>query len=306
MKKFFALVLVLICVLNMVCCADIRQYGNADDMASEDDAVVSQNVEIGSEIPGYTLHVVDIVDTSKEGGCDCAGDLEMFYEDELNEYYFESVKSSYILVMDNTGHTLDVVSALNEGLISIDSLDYYGIEYITFSKSEAGDPEAYVFDAQYIRTDGYSADCIYPYYVVIDSKEELMRYYEANKSIYDFERRDTVYSDSTKGFLDACDKYDESYFDGNNLVLIVLQEGSGSIRHEIVDVRARRDKNGAQMGWDIEVKSSSPEIMTDDIAQWHLFLEVQMGNVISKEDAVWLNGELMLRPRDTVESPIID
>ena len=81
-------------------------------------------------------------------------------------------------------------------------------------------------------------------------------------------------------------------------MLIVLQEGSSSVRHRITDVRARRDKNGALMGWNIEVKSSSPENVTDDMAQWHIFLEVQMGNVIRKENAVWLNGELMVRPRE--------
>ncbi len=292
MKKIFTLVLLLICVLNMVSCADKRQYGAADTSAPVDNTVESQNVEIGSVIPGYTLHVVDIVDTTKEGECDCAGELELFYEDGLNEYYFASVKSDYILVMDNTGHTRDVVSALNEGIISVDTLDYYGIEYFTVPKFAEPEPETYMFVAQYIRTNGYSANGVYPYHAVIDSKEELMAYYEANKTLFDLERRDSVYSDSTIGFLDACDKYDESYFDGNNLVLIVLEEGSGSIRHEITDVRARRDENGAQLGWNITVKSVAPEVVTDDMAQWHLFLEVQMGDVINDEDAVWINGEL--------------
>ena len=50
------------------------------------------------------------------------------------------------------------------------------------------------------------------------------------------------------GFLDACDKYDNAYFERQNLVLIVLQEGSGSIRHEITDVRRHRIENGALDG----------------------------------------------------------
>lgn len=304
MKKLTALIMIMLCMLSMAGCAD--KTDDVVDIPSTENDVASSDAGLSNEIPGCTLHVVDIVDTTKEGECDCAGDIELFYEDELNEYYFDCVKSDYIWVMDNTGLARDVVSALNEGLITIDSLDYYGIEYITLPKTEASDAEAYMFDARYIRTDGCSADAVYPYHMVIGSKEELMNYYEANKSLFDLERRETVYSDSTIGFLDACDKYDESYFDGNNLVLIVLQENSGSIRYEITDVRARRDKNGALMGWNIELKTSSPEVMTDDMAQWHIFLEVQMGNVISKEDAVWLNGELMVRPRERVENPIID
>lgn len=140
-------------------------------------------------------------------------------------------------------------------------------------------PEAYAFDAQYIRTDGYSDDRSYPYHAVISSKAELEAYYEAYKDIYDLERREVVYSDTSIGFLDACDKYDDAYFERQNLVLIVLQEGSGSIRHEITDVRRHRLEDGASDGWAITIDSKAPEVVTDDMAQWHLFLEVQMGDV---------------------------
>ncbi len=153
-------------------------------------------------------------------------------------------------------------------------------------------PEAYAFEAQYIRTNGYSEDRSYPYHVVIDSKEELEAYYEANKELFDLERKEAVYSDSTIGFLDACDKYDDTYFERQNLVLIILEEGSGSIRHKITDVRAHRDENGAALGWDITINSVVPEVGTDDMAQWHLFLEVQMRNIIKDEDDVWINGKL--------------
>ena len=116
-------------------------------------------------------------------------------------------------------------------------------------------------------------------------------YYEAYKDIYSLERRETVYSDSTIGFLDACDKYDNAYFERQNLVLIVLQEGSGSIRHEITDVRRHRIENGALDGWDITIDRKVPEAGTEDMAQWHLFLEVQMGDVIKATDKVWINGK---------------
>lgn len=154
------------------------------------------------------------------------------------------------------------------------------------------EPETYAFEAQYIRTDGYSEERSYPYHVVINSKEELQAYYEAYKGTYDLERRENIYSDSTIGFLDACDKYDDAYFERQNLVLIVLQEGSGSVRHEITDVRRHRLESGASDGWDITIKSKAPEVVTDDMAQWHLFLEVQMGDVIQSDSAVWINNQL--------------
>ena len=157
------------------------------------------------------------------------------------------------------------------------------------------EPEAYAFEAQYIRTDGYSEERSCPYHTVISSRAELEAYYEAHKDIYDLERREAVYSDTTIGFLDACDKYDDAYFERQNLVLIVLQEGSGSIRHEITDVRPHRTENGASDGWDITIEVKAPEVVTDDMAQWHLFLEVQMGDVIKPTDKVWINGTLSER-----------
>ena len=155
-------------------------------------------------------------------------------------------------------------------------------------------PEAYAFEAQYIRTNGGPEEG-YPYHTVISSRAELEAYYEAYKNLYNLERRDKVYSDSTIGFLDACDKYDDTYFERQNLVLIVLQEGSGSIRHEITDIRPHRIENGASDGWDITIDRKVPEVGTDDMAQWHLFLEVQMGDVIKPADKMWINGDLSER-----------
>lgn len=78
------------------------------------------------------------------------------------------------------------------------------------------EPGAYAFEAQYIRTNGGPEDG-YPYHTVISSRAELEAYYEAYKDIYSLERRETVYSDSTIGFLDACDKYDTPILNGRIL-----------------------------------------------------------------------------------------
>lgn len=176
------------------------------------------------------------------------------------------------------------------GILALGGCNYHNEEMQLTGKQDIPEPEAYAFEAQYIRTDGYSDDSSYPYCVVIDSKEELDAYYDANKEIFDLERKETVYSDTTIGFLDACDKYDDTYFESNNLVLIILQESSGSIGHEITDVRAHRDEKGTALGWNITIKTIIPETATDDMAHWHLFLEVQMGNIINDQDSIFING----------------
>ena len=149
---------------------------------------------------------------------------------------------------------------------------------------EISKPESYEFEAQYVRTDGSAWERSSPYCIVIDSKEELEAYYAANKEQFDLERKETAL-----GFLDACDKYNDAYFENNNLILIVLQEGSGSTRHEITDVRAHQDEYGT--GWDITINRILAEMGTCDMAQWHLFLEMQ-SDVIQESDPIWINGEL--------------
>ena len=191
--------------------------------------------------------------------------------------------------------TVEAFARLEEGKMIVCLINHEWYEFVANCGSNDvphPEPEAYAFEAQYIRTDGYSEERSYPYHVVINSKEELQAYYEANKELFDLERKEEVYSDTTIGFLDACDKYDDTYFERQNLVLIVLEEGSGSIRHEITDVRNRWDENGAPLGWNITINRIAPEVCTDDMAQWHLFLEVQMGDVIESDNAVWINNEL--------------
>ena len=85
--------------------------------------------------PGASVHVVDVWDQTAREQITCASALQKFWEDDEAEYYFECIKSQYILVMDSTGRIVDVVTALKEGLITIETLDYYGIKYGTEPKT---------------------------------------------------------------------------------------------------------------------------------------------------------------------------
>jgi len=147
------------------------------------------------------------------------------------------------------------------------------------------EPLAYAFEAQYIRTDGVHDESKYPIYVLIDSHKELEDYYETNKDVFDLERRDTVYSDTSIGFLDACDKYDETYFEDNNILLIILAEPSGSIRHNVSEVRLSREK----VDYLVSIERIVPEVYTDDMATWHIFIEVEMGRIIHPGNTVGID-----------------
>ena len=138
------------------------------------------------------------------------------------------------------------------------------------------------FISRYIRTDGYDEDAKYPDVKIIRSVGELHEYYSVNKDKYDFERKDEVYSDTTIGFLDACDKYDEAYFKNQILVMVLLEEGSGSIRHNVESVKVAQDDKLY-----INICAIVPEVGTCDMAEWHILIEPEDGiDVVNEADVI--------------------
>ena len=143
------------------------------------------------------------------------------------------------------------------------------------------------FGVQYVRTNGYHEGVEYPVVKIIRSVEELNQYYESNKDKYDLGRKDKVYADTTIGFLDACDKYDEAYFEKQILVMVLLEEGSGSTRHNVDNV-----KLGTDGKLYIGIRTISPEVGTCDMAEWHIFVEPEESIDVKSEDdvIVLING----------------
>ena len=133
-------------------------------------------------------------------------------------------------------------------------------------------PEELPFSAQMIRTNGWHDDAVYPRLTYIGSTDALNRYFEENQDDYDFSHRDTVYSDMTIGFVDAVAGYDEAFFADHALLLVLLEEGSGSVRHEVASVT--REASGSAAEVTVEITRFVPEVGTDDMAEWHAVIEV--------------------------------
>lgn len=136
--------------------------------------------------------------------------------------------------------------------------------------SEETVPLDFDFEVQYIRTDGYHDGAVFPRTVKISSVEELNAYYEANKEMYDFSHKEKVYSDTTVGFVDAIEKYDEAFFEESFLLFALLEEGSGSVRHEVKGLE-RDSADGSIL---VVVDRFVPEWCTADMAEWHIILEL--------------------------------
>lgn len=138
--------------------------------------------------------------------------------------------------------------------------------------------------AQYIRTNGgYEAKVIYPCVRIIHSLQELKDYYNTWHEVFDLERKEKVYSDTTIGFLDACDQYDEAFFEKNYLIFVLLEEGSGSIGHEVRSVEQTEEQKIS-----ISIDRNVPEVGTDDMAQWHIILELSRDVLIENSIDTYL------------------
>ena len=123
-------------------------------------------------------------------------------------------------------------------------------------------------NVQYVRTDEIQIveRLKNPIITVISSTNELEQYYEKNKDFYNLSTPPDIVSDSTIVFADAIKIYSNEFFENNYLAIVLLEEGSGSIRHKV----ERIDDNG-----DIIIDRLLPELRTADIAKWHIIIELK-------------------------------
>ena len=134
------------------------------------------------------------------------------------------------------------------------------------------------FTAQYIRTYGYNENVKFPVITLITSTTDLNKYYNGNKDKYDLEHKKAAYSDTPIIFLDACDRYNDEFFKEKDLIIVLIEETSGSIRHEIKSIEGNADKK-----YEVTINRMMPEVGTCDMAQWHLLIEIPKNVIVSPE-----------------------
>ena len=151
------------------------------------------------------------------------------------------------------------------------------------------DGETVTAAARYIRTNQMNGEASFPTVRLITSAEALKDYYAKNRELFDLGRKQAVYADTTAGFLDACDGYDDAFFEKNYLILLILEENSGSIRHKMEAVKQTGDDK-----MQIFVERTVPEVGTDDMAQWHVILELSRDAWVKEPGDIllYLDGRL--------------
>ena len=123
------------------------------------------------------------------------------------------------------------------------------------------------WDVQFVRTDGYVPGARYPVVTVITSKDELDHYCDSNIDKYDFSARPGLHKGAARGFCVAVEKYTDEFFTRRFLVLVLLEEGSGSVRHKLEMI----ERNGL-----IVISRLMPGIGTADMAEWHVIIELDI------------------------------
>lgn len=153
--------------------------------------------------------------------------------------------------------------------------------------------------ARYIRTDGSFDYTICPSVRVIHDLQELKDYCGTCHELCDSAQKEKTNTDTTISFLDACDQYDEAFFEKNFLVFVLLEEASGSVRHAVSGVEQTGDQKLS-----ISVDRKVPEVGTDDMAQWHIILELSRDIMIeSAKDAVLIVDGKMSYIDDKIVQP---
>ncbi len=94
-------------------------------------------------------------------------------------------------------------------------------------------------------------------------------------------------------FADECAKYDEKYFAEKSLIVVILEEGSGSISHTVKNLTL--SDNGKCY---IYIDRNVPEVGTCDMAYWHIFIEPEREMTDKIENIEWTDVQLVFNQVD--------
>ena len=106
----------------------------------------------------------------------------------------------------------------------------------------------------------------YPLIVKIDSVGRLHDYYENNKDTYQFNQIYNEAATMTDAVFGEKSGYDEVFFESRFLLFVILEEGSGSVRHKV------ESANSESCSLSVNITRIIPEIGTADIAVWYIVL----------------------------------
>ncbi len=143
--------------------------------------------------------------------------------------------------------------------------------------SDSGEEKEVVFDAVYSRTDGYFEEKTYPYVTVLNTRAQLEQYTAEHEGQFNF--YDNASSDS---FYNIVTAYDAAFFADYSIIMIMVKEESGSVRHTVEDVVCQDGKTTVTLGRILPDGDT-----TDDEAFWHVMIKLPKDSpVLEHPDAI--------------------
>lgn len=143
--------------------------------------------------------------------------------------------------------------------------------------SDGDVPSAHLlFEATYLKTTQPSALDAYPATHLLRSVEQL-------SAFCDQRDQDHIGFEQVQAYAQ---RFDDGFFEKKSLIVLMVQESSGSVRHTVTDVEMYA--NGTV---NLVLERTVPEMGTCDMAYWYIFVEVDA--VIAKSTWIcheWSNG----------------
>lgn len=133
-----------------------------------------------------------------------------------------------------------------------------------------------VYNARHFRYEGIAE---FPEITVLRSREELEDFCRGKDHRGIFYQEDG--QDLSCTLQDALGQYDEAYFESKYLILVFREEPSGSIRHQVTDVKW---VSGGQL--EIYIRIDSPPEGTCDMACFHILLELDKSDDVQRSENV--------------------
>ena len=139
------------------------------------------------------------------------------------------------------------------------------------------------FSAKHYRADfSWYTESSFPQTAKIASVQELADYYESNRETYQFSVGYYSEANMADSVFSSDSIYNKGFFEKKFLLLVILEEGSGSTRHRVDSVSPEK---GSLI---VNITRIIPEIGTADMAQWHTVLELD-------RSLIDLDAEVILR-----------
>ena len=138
-------------------------------------------------------------------------------------------------------------------------------------------PVSLDFRAQYIRTNWHPTDA---------SPIQLV---DNAQTLADWQAACLAAQPEHKAVQTACSDYTSNFFQDHYLILVLLEEPSGSITHKVRQVSQAYDQSVL-----ISIDRNVPESGTDDMAQWYVIVELSRDALVTDpgDVSLYLDGKL--------------